>query len=315
MDTGHENADNELKRLEKRLRSEYSKAYKIANNRLTDYLKKFEARDNEKRALLSSGKITQDEYKQWRLNQMCTGEVYAGIRDVLAKDLSNANQIAMGMINDSTKGVYADNVNYGMYEVESGIHMATSFTLYDKHTVENLMKKDSNIIPQARLDIPKDLRWNRKKINSAITQGILAGDSIPNIAKRLQGVTDMNQKAAVRNARTFTTAAENKGRVDSYKHAEELGIDMQQEWMATVDERTRESHIRLDGEKVDVGEKFSNGCAFPGDPDGEPEEVYNCRCTLVAALKGFPRDAEDRFMRLPEGMTTYEEWKESLGEK
>lgn len=70
----------------------------------------------------------------------------------------------------------------------------------------------------------KDLRWNRQRIQSELTQGLLQGESIPEIAKRMQKVTDSNYKSAVRNARTMTTGAENAGRVDSYKRAEGMGI-------------------------------------------------------------------------------------------
>ena len=48
-----------------------------------------------------------------------------------------------------------------------------------------------------------------------------------------------------------------------------------------------DSHRILHGERIDVDGTFSNGCRFPGDPNGPAEEVYNCRCTLVAAIKGF----------------------------
>jgi uncharacterized protein with gpF-like domain len=52
-------------------------------------------------------------------------------------------------------------------------------------------------------------------------------------------------------------------------------------WVATADDRTRESHAELDGEEVLVDEPFSNGLMCPADPTGEPEEVYNCRCTIL----------------------------------
>lgn len=123
----------------------------------------------------------------------------------------------------------------------------------------------------------------------------------------------MNEHAAIRNARTYTTAAQNKGRVDSYKRAKKLGIKLKQEWVATPDGRTRSSHIDLDGEQVEVGKTFSNGCRYPGDPSGAPEEIYNCRCTLVAALDDVEYDS-DRFTRLPAAVS-YNDWKEHKHEK
>jgi len=47
--------------------------------------------------------------------------------------------------------------------------------------------------------------------------------------------------------------------------------------------RTRSSnsrHSRLDGEEVPLGEAFSNGAQFPGDPSLPVSETANCRCEL-----------------------------------
>jgi hypothetical protein len=85
------------------------------------------------------------------------------------------------------------------------------------------------------------------------------------------------------------TGAENKGRQDSYARAEADGIILQKEWLATNDGRTRHSHAMLDGAIVDQDKKFDNGLMYPGDPSGRPEEVYNCRCTLVAKVNGFKK--------------------------
>ena len=74
----------------------------------------------------------------------------------------------------------------------------------------------------------------------------------------------------------MATGAENAGRVDSYIRAENMGIEMEQQWMATLDNRTRESHRHLDGEHRPVGKKFSNGCRFPGDPEAPAGEIWNC---------------------------------------
>lgn len=53
------------------------------------------------------------------------------------------------------------------------------------------------------------------------------------------------------------------------------------QWLATEDERTRESHAELNGIIIRKGDIFPNGCEYPGDPNGEAEEVINCRCTLL----------------------------------
>lgn len=254
---------------------------------------------------LKANKITLKEYQKWRQTEMLQGEHWNNLRDVLAQEMVKSDKIAMSMIGDRLPDVYALNYNYGTYEVENGTGINTNFTLYDHDTVERLMQDNPDVIPKPRVDIPKDMRWNRQKITSALTQSILIGESIENIASRLRTVTNMDRNAAIRNARTYTTSAENAGRVDSYKRAESMGIELEQEWMATLDKRTRSSHVLLDGQRVRVGEKFSNGCRYPGDPEGAPHEIYNCRCCLVAALKG--NTYKD--VRTNKTGMSYEEWK------
>ena len=307
MDYAHEQADKELKKLEKKIEKEYRKAYKEVKKKADTYLAQFKKEDADKKKLVKAKLMSQKDYIAWREKAMLSGKRWSDMADVLAQDLVNADKIAASLIRDQLPDIYALNANYGAYEIENGLGINTSWTMYDHRTVENLMRKDPQVVPMPKMDIPKDLRWNRQKIHSAITQGVLQGDSIPHIAQRLRGVTNMDMVAAIRNARTYTTAAENKGRIDSYKYAQDLGIELQKEWMSTPDGRTRDSHVDLDGERVEIDGTFSNGCRYPADPMGEPAEVYNCRCTLVAAVKG-RQYHDNRFTRLPDGMT-YEDWK------
>ena len=121
----------------------------------------------------------------------------------------------------------------------------------------------------------------------------------------------------MRNARTAVTGAENAGRIDSYVRAEKMGIKLKQMWLATLDGRTRDSHVIMDGQQQEVGKRFSNGCRYPGDPQGAPAEVYNCRCTLVAIVEG--ADPYNPNLRkssyLEDQELTYDEWKKMHGEK
>ena len=101
----------------------------------------------------------------------------------------------------------------------------------------------------------KAVAWDMQKLQSVMVQGILQGDSIPHLATRLaKGVGESDRKAAIRNARTMATGAQNAGRVAAYARADELGVEMEQMWIATLDDRTRHSHRYMDGETRPVGE-------------------------------------------------------------
>lgn len=284
MDAGHRQVDKQLKIMERKINKVYSQASKEVQAKLDDYMRRFKTKDEIKRKALKRGKITEAEYKQWRLGQVMIGKRWEEMGTILATDLTNANRVAASIVNDHTPNAYAIGSNYATFEVEAGSMLNTSFTLYDRHTVERLMKENPKLLPKARVDIPKDLRWNKQKLNSAVMQGVLQGEDLGKVSKRLQSVTDMNKSSAIRNARTMMTSAENGGRFNSYLRAEDLGINVEKQWLATLDGRTRHSHAAQDGEHVPIKEEFSNGLMFPADPDGDPREVYNCRCTMVAVV-------------------------------
>lgn len=299
--------DKLLQDMEKRMSQVYNTAEREMNRKLKDYMKAYNAENKQKKIDLKAGKITQAQYDDWVAGKAKKSKWLTEMINTLSEDAAKTDMKAMSVVRGFLPEAYAVNYNYGAYEAESGAMVKTSLTLYDAHTVERIVAEKPNLLP-VNEDIPKDKRWHKQKINNAITQGILQGESIPDISKRLMAVADMDRKAAVRNARTATTGAQNAGRVDSYKDAEKMGIELEQEWLATLDERTRHTHRLMDGVRVKVGHKFPNKCRFPGDPEGPPEEIYNCRCTLVAAVKGIDQSMAPRFSRLPEGVT-YEDWK------
>lgn len=297
--------------MEKRIKREYKKASVEVERKAASYFKQFDAADKKMVSRLKHGEITRKEYNAWRQSQMMSGARWAAMRDSLARDFVDVDTIAADIINDKLIDVYALNYNYATYSVHKAINLNLSFTLYDRHTVMRLLRTREAVLPKAKMSIPKDLRWNMEKIQSAITQGVLQGDSMPEIAKRLRGVARMDQNAALRNARTLVTGAENAGRLDSYYRAKRMGIDLKKVWLASLDNVTRDSHVDLDGEEQDVDKPFSNGMDYPGGM-GPPEEVYNCRCCMVAQIKGFETDFSDVSWRNTDkmGNMTYEEWKE-----
>lgn len=319
MDAGHRETDKRLAELEKRIRREYRQAEKEVEEKLNKYLERFAEKDKAKRKQLSAGQITRQQYNEWRTGQIMMGQRWSEMRETLASDMVRTNEIARSMVKEFSYDAYALNHNYGTFEVEKGSRLDTSYTLYDRHTVERLMRDNPDMLPppgkrvMENIRLGKDKLWNKQQIQSVMTQGILQGESIPQIAKRLANtVGDKDKKAAIRNARTMTTRAENYGRLDSYKRAQGMGIPVKKQWVATLDHVTRDSHVDVDGEIVDIDATFSNGLDCPGGM-GPPEEVWNCRCALIAAMKGFEKDLSDTNLRRNDnlGSMTYDEWKES----
>lgn len=269
---------------------------------LNKFLKDFDRKDKTNKK-----KMSEDEYKEWRKRQAATLNTMLKKQDHITKSLVEADRLAAEVINRNASLVYSEGFNYGTYQIESVGEVDTAFVLYDADTIERLIKDDPNLLP-VNPNIPKIEQWNHSHITTAITQGIIQGESIPKIAKRLQIVVGMDERASLRNARTATTGAENAGRMASYRRAQALGINVEKKWLATYDSRTRHSHAMIDGERAKVDAKFSNRCRYPGDPEGPPSEIFNCRCTLIPVVDGKDDNSwKDNVLVDDKG---YEVWKE-----
>ena len=289
-DKAHRLTDEKLEEMEKRLSAIYSRADKEITKKYNDLLQKISIQDRKKRELVEVGKLSEDEYKKWRKNKLLYEKQAKERANEIAAELSRVNEMAMAYVNGELPEIYG--LNYNAIEKTIEEIGGYSFTLVDADTVRNLALSDETLLPYKYIDGNKDIRWNTKKVNAEILQGILQGESIPDIAKRLSNVTEMNKTAAIRNARTSVTSAECKGRQDSYIRATNYGIILKREWIATNDGRTRHSHRLLDGQIAEVDKPFKSELGdimYPGDPEADPSNVYNCRCTIAAKVMGFKK--------------------------
>ena len=313
-DIGHEETDDLLEIMTDEIYAIYEQAAYEMKIKAEDYMAWFEKTDEIKREQLKNGIITEKEYKQWKMSHLLTGDRWLDMADVLAQDMNRANLIAANIINGYQPTVYAVNINYMTYRIEHKTAINTSYTLYNAEAVEKLIREKPDILPvKAVAKIPEATRWNMNNVRGSMIQSILQGDTMEEIADRLsETVTTRNRNAALRDARTMTTCTENAGRMDAMRRVEGMGVKIEKGWLATLDGRTRHSHRLIDGEIKPVDEPFSNGCMFPADPNGEPAEIYNCRCRLLENI------TKQEFGKMPrddklEGMS-YEDWQNDKGD-
>ncbi len=295
-DTVHRLTDEKLEEMEKRLSAIYSRAEKEIGERWKEYLSESQAEVDKLQKAYETAKKSGDAKEirkagitlsRAKKDRTLMDSRFKALTETTAAQLANVNKTALAYINNELPEVYSINYN-ALSESVDGIG-GYSFALVDADTVKNLVTTDKSLLPFKELDEKKDIRWNVKKMNAEVLQGILQGEPMDRIAGRLSNVIETDWTAAIRNARTMVTSAENKGRQDSYARATADGIVLQKEWIATNDGRTRHSHAVLDGDIVDQDKKFNNGLMYPGDPNGRPEEVWNCRCSVAAVVKGFKK--------------------------
>lgn len=300
--------DRKLDEMIDALTGVYRRAMEEMDIKARKYFERFEVQDEKMRGKVDAGKITAEEYRDWRKNKMLYGRRYKDFREAYTARLASINEDALAYINGEMPEVYVTNYNgIGTVVVDSvnaAFDERMTFELVDAETVRILATEHPNLLPKKKLDIPKDQRWNRKKMQAEILQGILLGEDIPTISRRLRTVTGMNEASAIRNARTMVTSAENRGRLDGMRRTSEMGIVQKKTWMSSDQPgRTRDWHMpgAFRALTVDIEEPFENELGkimYPGDPAAAPANVYNCRCTLVTEIEGFIDPETGKYRRV-----------------
>lgn len=122
--------------------------------------------------------------------------------------------------------------------------------------------------------------WERLQevLDKALQEGL---GEIPMALVVNQVVDELETWRGARIARTETAGATNGAYLDA---SEAAGLTKKQ-WVAALDERTRETHREADGQVVAIHEPFIVGgyaLQFPADPScAAPHETINCRCTII----------------------------------
>lgn len=121
------------------------------------------------------------------------------------------------------------------------------------------------------------------QIQQALADGIADGEGINQLADRVRHVFQVARSRAELIARTETTGAMNEA-AHTYAASLPAGAVGRKEWLAVHDERTRMTHRVADGQTVPMWSPFVVGSSLmmhPGDPSAPPDEVCNCRCSLL----------------------------------
>lgn len=320
--------DQEILKLEKKISKEYAQAQKELDQKAKEYFREYADRwkreevyhqagilsedafgrwfktnrdssvtDSELKDIYKShtGRYTDESFKAWEISQLGRGAHWEDLKNQMTERLAQSAIIAQDYINNKLPAVYTKNSNeIAKIAQDSAMDQGITgirFDLVDEYAIKRLAEGSREVRPYKPIiiDLPKTNRFNYTKLQNALIQGILQGDSIEHLADRFEKVSNMNRASAIRNARTACTGAQNGGKQDRYADLASKGCDVFKMWIATPDERTRDEHMEAwqeYGDKesaIPYDEPFDVGgeeLMFPADPNGSPWNVYNCRCTM-----------------------------------
>jgi hypothetical protein len=127
------------------------------------------------------------------------------------------------------------------------------------------------------------------KINAELQVSAALGEDVYHQARRVDRVLDETGSMNwVGRSKIIAVTEVNRAYAagilaGAYQSQVDEGIPLYKRWDSSNDSRVREWHRTADGQTVALATAFSVGpdrLQYPGDPDGLPHNVINCRCTL-----------------------------------
>lgn len=266
VDKAHKQTDAILHQLENKLKRVYQSSYNELKTKMASIMNKME--------------LSKDLTPQQRYNLACKYDRLSKLEAEMVEGLRNATKEAVKMINDEMVNVYQINSNYEIDRLGVG-------SSFSKQAVKGVLNKE--VVPFQKLAINnlQNAELIRSNLSRELLNGIMQGDSITNMSYRFKDIVQRNLKDCIRIARTETTRVESHARWSVGKQAEKAGLKVVKEWIATSDHRTRDAHMEANGQRVGMDEPFIVGgeeLMYPGDPNGSPENVINCRCTVIPVV-------------------------------
>lgn len=205
------------------------------------------------------------------------------------EDLATLNRGKNAQVRGYLTDVYLANYYNFANLIEKQADIGVGFGLLNRNAIY-----ESVLTPMDMIALEENAQNVRTGIKRAITQGIVQGQSVAQMAKTVTVALEKNANDATRIVRTETTGILNKARLDASDKAQTNGIKLVKVWVATNDSRTRDRHSEIDGEEQPLDKPYSNGLMYPGDQSGAADEVCNCRCSQSTEVVVVPDAMKDR---------------------
>jgi hypothetical protein len=190
---------------------------------------------------------------------------------------------------------------------------------FSEDDISEWLDEDESLFDPGAIDEERDIEWNEENIRRFIKTGVLLGLGTDALIAYITGLaTERNRESFFSRVYDIISGAHETGRQTAMEIATERGVEIEKEWNATLDFKTRDAHRELDGQRVPADEAFTvdgEQIRFPRDPQAKAYLRCNCRCA-VKRMRAHWRDDGKRKENLWDRghqkpiiqRMTYDEW-------
>lgn len=150
--------------------------------------------------------------------------------------------------------------------------------------IESLSERMTDWLKDHRIKFAREVQETTHK---AVIQTITNSQSIDDAVTALMELPEFDWRRARTTARTETISAANAGTLEGWRQSQ---VVKGKKWCCAGGPRSRDTHKKADGQVKALDEPFLVGAykmMHPGDGSlgAGPEEVCNCRCTMLSVLE------------------------------
>lgn len=286
--------DDEIK---KRLIALLSKADKVHDELMNGYKKRLislykKSLDEIKKKIAAmyekyGEKVTYSDMQSYNRLAVLEKEIALQLKELTGENIK--------LTTDSIKESFVESFYRTGYGFEKGLGVKMGFGQLNPAVINAavLNPLDSIKWPERLKD---HINQYNRAIRQEITQGLIEGKGYAKIAKGITEKTSIMATKAFVIARTESGRAQSAARTLAFDKseaaAERLGVKTTRIWIATLDERTRDTHRSMDKQEA---HKNANGklvFTLPGGAETEgprlsgiASEDINCRCTTSLIIE------------------------------
>ncbi len=199
--------------------------------------------------------------------------------NIIIKDLNNKTNTII------TKGEvdsYIASYKITDKTLNTALNIGLSFNLLDTKSIEKAIQN-----PFTKVTSIERNTNNIKQLKVELTQNLILGNSYRTTAKKISERYGVALNKSERIVRTENHRVQLEARLNGLEDAEDMGIKLMKEWVSAIDERTRFSHVALNGTVITVNENFrsmSGGYGKAPGQMGNAGDDINCRCSLASVI-------------------------------